>query len=504
MSYVDRPYFAAHAKAVDAGLFVGAPQVGKVSRRRLFFLSRAVRSPTGRPLGVVAAPVDAGVLAGVFQNALFEPGLSVTLAHGDGKLIARAPLFEQSFASDLTASPLFDHLKTSPSGTYEAQSIVDSSTRIYSYRSLVGLPLIVSVGMASESWTIGLVDDLLVAGVGAALIVAILLFSGRFALDSYRRLDESEVAHRLPNADLDAARRRLADSEKRMRTITNHVPALISYIDAEERYVFRNAAFGQVEGLDAEAMIGRTLREVHGDADYTLVADEVARALRGETVVFERAVAGHGVMHHWRYAYTPDIVDGDVVGFHAVGTDLSDRRRVEHHLRAQARIDALTGLPNRHQLYEWLAEAIARCHRTSKQLACLYVDIDHFKQVNDTLGHASGDLLLRQFGARLQASVRETDLVARMAGDEFVVVLEGIDRASDAETVARKIVDAMKIPFIIEGQRRSVTASIGVVVASGQEDDPDSLLKKADDQLYAAKRKGRNLFQIHDTTAHGR
>jgi|GEM_PF-2482825 len=498
VSYADRSHFAVHAKGGDVGLYVGEPVVSKVSRSRVFVLSRAVHSSTGRFLGVVAAPVDASGLAGDFRNALFAPGVSVTLAHADGKLIARSPLFEESFATDLTASPLFAHLQTAPSGTFEATSIIDGEDRVNSYRTLDGLPLIVSVGMASRSWTVGLVDDLLVAAVGLVVILAILLISGRLALDSYRRLDESELRLRLLYDDLYAARKRLGDSEERMRTVTDHLPALVSYIDGEQRYLFRNAAYAHVVGVDAVSMVGKTMREVHGEEDYRLVADEIARALRGETLVFERAMTLDGVLHHWQFAYTPDVVDERVVGVYAVVTDLSERMRVEHGLRSEARVDTLTGLPNRQQLYERLAEAIARCRRLSTLVACLYLDIDHFKEVNDALGHGAGDELLRQFGARLQAIVRQTDLVARISGDEFVVVSEGVETAADAAVVARKIIAAMQTPFRIAGEDRVVTASVGVVVSSGRDDDPESLLNLADSQLYVAKRRGKNTFELHD------
>jgi len=498
ISYSDRPYFTAHAKGADTGLFVGEPHVGKVSQRRIFFVSRAVRSSTGRLLGVIAAPIDAAVLAGVFQNALFEPGLTVTLAHTDGKVIARAPRFEESFGSDITTSPLFDQLKNGPSGTYEATSIIDGTRRMFSYRSLVGLPLVISVGMASEAWTAGLIDDLLVAAVALGVILLILLVSGRFALSSFRRINASEAEYRLLAGDLRAAREELAHREERMRLVTDHVPALVSYIDVGQRYVFGNAAHAQIEGIDFRTMVGKTVRQVHGDAAYHLVVDEMDQALRGEPVVFERAVDVAGVTHHWKFAYTPDFVNGKVVGLYSVVTDMTNRRRVEQNLRSQARADALTGLPNRAALYERLEQAIQRCFRHSAKLACLYLDIDHLKQVNDSLGHASGDTLLRQFGARLQACVRATDLVARLAGDEFVVVIEGVTNASDAENVATKIVDAMQVPFTIDGDVRVVTASIGVIVSDGRDEDPDSVLKKADSQLYLAKRMGKNLYRMQD------
>lgn len=500
VDYNDRPYFSAHAKGADVGLFVGAPQIGRISARRLFFLSRAVRTADGRLLGVVAAPVDAKVFAGVFQNSLFGAGLSVTLAHTDGGLIARAPLFEESFGSNLSTSPLFEQLKRAPSGTYEGTSVVDGENRVYAYQRLNGLPLVVAVGLATRSWIKELVDDFIVAGVGLLVIVMILFFSGRFALDNYRRLEISEAEHRLLNADLQATRERLASSEERMRTVTDHVPALVAYIDANQRYTFRNGAFMRYEGVDAAAMIGKTLREVHGDADYELVADEIALALSGQPVVFERARVVHGVTHHWKHVYTPDIVDGRVAGLYAIVTDLTERKLIEHGLQSLARVDALTGLPNRHQLYEQLQIAIARCRRASTKVVCLYLDIDHFKIVNDTLGHGAGDELLRQFAARLQACVRQTDLVARIAGDEFVIVSEGVESVAAASVVATKIIDAMTVPFMIEGAEREVTTSIGAVVSTGRDETPDSLLKRADGLLYQAKRRGKNQFQIFDAS----
>ncbi len=502
ISYADRPYFAAHATGVDVGLFVDGPQVGRVSGRRLFFLSRAVRASSGRLLGVVAAPVDASVLAGVFQSALFQPGLSVVLAHTGGKAIARAPRFEESFGLDVRGSMLFRQLKHAPSGTYEAKSAIEGDDRLYSYRTMNGLPLVLAVGVARSSWTVGLFDDLLVAGVGLVVIVTILFFSGRFALDNYRRLEASEAEHRHLNAALQVTRGWLAHSEDRMRLVTDHVPALVAYIDADERYTFRNAAFTRYEGIDADAMIGRTLREVHGDADYSLVADEIALALKGQPVVFERARVVYGVTHHWKHVYTPDIVEGGrVAGLYAIVTDLTERKLVEQDLQSLARVDALTGLPNRHQLYEQLQIAIARCRRASTKVVCLYLDIDHFKVVNDTLGHAAGDELLRQFAARLQACVRQTDLVARIAGDEFIIVSEGVESVAAASIIATKIIDAMQAPFVIEGEGRQVTTSIGAVVSTGRDETPDSLLKKADALLYQAKRLGKDQFQVVDASA---
>jgi len=163
-----------------------------------------------------------------------------------------------------------------------------------------------------------------------------------------------------------------------------------------------------------------------------------------------------------------------------------------------AMIDTLTGLPNRTSLYDRLAQALARSRRNGSNVACLYMDIDHFKQINDTLGHAGGDELLKQFSQRVQTCVRHTDSVARLAGDEFVAVIEDFDQIDAVRLVASKIIEAMQGPFLIEGVSRFVTASIGVAINNSNTDDPDALLRNADAALYRAKREGKNLYRLYE------
>ena len=502
VSYADRPYFSAHVNNAENGLFIGAPEIGKVSKRRVFFLSRRVTSATGKFLGVVAAPVDASAFANVFTNALFQPELSITFAHTDGKIIARAPKFDESFASSFTQSMLFKRLDTAPSGTYESKSIVDGDTRIYSYKTIENMPLVMSVGMASQSWTDDLISDMLVATISLVIIIAVLSFSGNFALSSYLRLATSEGDHRRLNDELQVAKEGLAASEKRTRMITDNLPALVAYIDSNERYVFRNSFYRHIKGIDAAAMLGKTMREIYRDEDYDLVKNEIAVAMTGQRVTFERSVMRDGVESYFKFEYTPDFdATGKVAGVYSMVTNITGMKRVQNQLALLAKIDKLTGLPNRNYLYDRLTEAIPRNHRNNTKLGCLYLDLDHFKMVNDALGHAGGDDLLKQFGARLQACVRQTDMVARLAGDEFVVVIENLDQADGAQCVAAKIVEAMQVPFALAGTDRLITTSIGIAIADSQTDDPDSLLKKADEALYQAKRLGKNVYKFYEAPA---
>jgi diguanylate cyclase (GGDEF)-like protein len=155
--------------------------------------------------------------------------------------------------------------------------------------------------------------------------------------------------------------------------------------------------------------------------------------------------------------------------------------------------DALTGLPNRRALLETLPEAMSRARRVGRPCALLFLDMDGFKAVNDNHGHEEGDELLRQFGVRLAQGVRKTDLVARLAGDEFVVVLEMLADAADAEDTARKLLERVRAPFVLRTTSVSVAASIGIALHA-PEDQPDlgAWLARADHAMYAVKRTGKN------------
>ena len=357
------------------------------------------------------------------------------------------------------------------------------------------MPLVVSVGMASESWTEGLIDDMLVAMVGLGIIIAVLFFSGNFALRSYQKLAESEGdQRRLTHA--------LVGSEKRLRLITDAVPALISYVDHEQRYRFNNKAYYGLTGIEPSQIIGMTVREVFGEENYQLMSTQISAALAGEPVSFERKIAKNGKTTYFQCDYIPERgSSGQVTGFYVMAIDISERRLAEQRLAESeqrlavlARTDTLTGLASRYQLNEKLADVVERQKRTGQPIAVLYLDIDHFKQINDSFGHATGDLILIEFAKRLTTTVRTTDIVARLAGDEFVIVLEGLHQRVDATEVAEKILQVMAAPFSCGALVQHVGTSIGIAYAQQPGETPEQLLDRADKGLYVAKSKGRGTF----------
>jgi diguanylate cyclase (GGDEF)-like protein len=186
---------------------------------------------------------------------------------------------------------------------------------------------------------------------------------------------------------------------------------------------------------------------------------------------------------------------GKLVGFVLMLNDITERRRYEDTIHHLAYHDALTDLPNRVLLSDRLGQALASANRTNTRGALMILDLDRFKDVNDTLGHSMGDLLLKSVGKRLKKLLRKSDTVSRMGGDEFVLLLPTVTSTESAALTATKIVTAFREPFLCGGQTLNVTASIGIAEFPDDGVDAETLLKNADIALYRVKEQGRNNFQ---------
>ncbi len=309
-------------------------------------------------------------------------------------------------------------------------------------------------------------------------------------------------ALRLCGIDEDVSVRKAAeaaarDSLRKLHTIANSLPALIAHIDTGQRYRFLNAQIGRVFGLDIAATLGRTMQEVRGEAAYALLAPHVEAALRGEKVSFVYADQVGGSLRHYQSNYIPDIdSNGQVIGFHAMTFDITELQETQARLELLARVDTLTGLPNRRQFDERMAQVMGRTRRTRQPMAVMYLDIDHFKSINDAFGHPVGDAVLCEFARRLEGCVRTTDTVARLAGDEFVILLEGIDGGAEAGLIAAKVVARIRVPFNMAGVPLAVTASVGVATYEGAAQTAAEMLALADRALYRAKKLGRDRYAL--------
>lgn len=187
---------------------------------------------------------------------------------------------------------------------------------------------------------------------------------------------------------------------------------------------------------------------------------------------------------------------GRLTNYIASFTDISERKAAEARIDHLAHHDALTGLFNRYSLESRLAQALLAARRDEQQLAVMFIDLDRFKVINDTLGHHAGDQLLVEVSDRLSRCVRESDIVARLGGDEFIVVLAALSNEMDAVLVARKILAVLSAPHEVDGRLLHSTPSIGIALYPANGDDADTLMKNADTAMYHAKEKGRNNFQF--------
>ncbi len=286
-------------------------------------------------------------------------------------------------------------------------------------------------------------------------------------------------------------------AERRLQLIADNIPAAVSIIDPEHIYLFNNAAYERAIGKSLAEITGRPVREILGEQVYAQVLPHLDRALAGHRTQFELRQDRADGPRFLRGSYQPKCADdGTVVGVFGMILDQTELKQAEDQLRVMAEFDALTRLANRYRLYDTIAGSAARAQRHGAARALLYLDVDKFKAINDRHGHAGGDAVLVEFARRLKAATRATDTVARLAGDEFVVLLEDVREVGDAERVAEAILAAMRRPVRYIDTDIAVGTSIGIAFNTDPGEEADAWLHRADGALYAAKSAGRGSYRV--------
>jgi diguanylate cyclase (GGDEF)-like protein/PAS domain S-box-containing protein len=269
----------------------------------------------------------------------------------------------------------------------------------------------------------------------------------------------------------------------------------IMVADADNQIVTVNPAFTELTGYTLQEAVGQSttlLKSGHqNEVFYQAMwhALEITGHWQGE--IWNRRKNGE-IYLEWLVINT--VYDDNNNVRHRVATfsDITDQKHAEQTIWQQANFDSLTGLPNRHMFYERLAQEMKKSQRVGLPLALLFLDLDHFKDVNDTLGHSKGDLLLKEMAQRLLNCVRNTDTVARLGGDEFTIILPELREQDSIERLAQDILCQLARPFELEGECAYASVSIGVTLYPEDTDDIDTLIKNADQAMYAAKAQGRN------------
>ena len=260
---------------------------------------------------------------------------------------------------------------------------------------------------------------------------------------------------------------------------------------ADFRLCYLNASGEVLVRRASEDVLARTLREILPPAQAEYFVQRYRRIVAtGESLTEEFRTDGTDTGATWVAHQAVKLGDGVSV----TARDITQIKSVERQLRDRAENDVLTGLPNRTLFFDRLGRALIDAREAQTGVAVLFLDLDRFKQVNDTHGHPAGDAVLREFGTRLRGLVRSTDTVARLGGDEFAVILPGLPTIERAERVAADIVTAIRIPFDVEGLHLTVGTSIGVAFSNGINETPESLVGRADRKLYQAKSGGRGRY----------
>ena len=302
-----------------------------------------------------------------------------------------------------------------------------------------------------------------------------------------------------------------------LRLMCDNVPDMIWAKDLENRYLFANKALCEqlLNASSTEEPVGKTFdffvqreRERHPDDPQWLTYGQYSQdtdrhtIVRDEPTTFEESgrVGGRFVtldVHQARFINSQGVVIGTV----GCARDITERKASEALVQHLAHHDVLTDLPNRALLTDRLRQALAQARRDHGKLAVLFLDLDNLKPVNDTLGHAVGDLILKEVARRLREVVtRQSDTVSRLGGDEFVILLQRVNSEQDASVVADKILDSLGQPFCIDQLVIDISASIGIAIFPEHGEDVDLLLRNADAAMYRAKHEGRNCSRIFDAS----
>ncbi len=425
---------------------------------------------------VSVSPEQFASFAQTFTN---RDGEVASVVKTSGQVIARMPAMEGTLARAVSNRPYLAS-GSSESGSYRAVSGSEGVERVFGYHRMpeFGLNFVVgeSVGLVLAPYEV--YRRVALAGaIASTLLLGLLYYSLRRSMAERRRIGG------------DAAASLVYSSSSEAMVVTSLDGTIIDV----------NPAFAAATGYTVAEIKGRSAYSVSGTGN----AAGLVERLRA-TVGAKGRWSGELLIRRKDGSEFPAYLTVDTYLAHAYGEhrrvalihDMTEKREAEEVIRHQANFDALTDLPNRRLFFDRLEQEIERSRGTQDVLALLFIDLDRFKEVNDTLGHDQGDLLLLEAVRRITASVRASDTVARLAGDEFTVILPAVGDAGVAEGIAQAILQQIAAPYRLAGELVMVSASIGVATYPKDADNAEALLVCADQAMFAAKEEGRNRWKV--------
>lgn len=495
-----REYFTGTRDALNPTSLVLSAPFTAMTGNRIFTLSRAIQDDSGAFAGVIVASVDTSLLRSMIELQLEEEEgtLQFIIAHGNGTPIFSVPenLIDDRNSLNQPGSPVAAHLLsnrqqstlTGRISTSAPKALIDIRTVRPQLQSLSDSLLVLTLTekqVAMRDWQrLALLLSLLF-GVIVASVLLLLRHEKRHLLK------EHQIS------------RELSRQTRRLSAIIEGTNVGTWEWNVQTGKTIFNERWAEMIGCRlaelAPTTIGTLTEFIHPD-DKTLAQERLQQHFRGETPYYECEMRMRHRDNHWVWVlnrgkvatWTPDGKPEWMFGTHQ---EITERKQAERRTTQLAFFDSLTELPNRRLLDQRLDAALPLAHRNKRILALLFLDLDGFKQINDTLGHNVGDLLLRKVAYRLRSCVRDSDTVARNGGDEFVIMLPEITSSTDACRVAEKVLRRLTRPASLDGHNITVSASIGIAIYPGDGLDRVTLMDHADQAMYIAKRAGRNCYR---------
>ncbi|WP_312515981.1 diguanylate cyclase domain-containing protein [Massilia sp.] len=482
----DLPQFGIHRGRKDDLLAVGGPEHCRINGRPALQLTRPIRDGAGRLSGVIAASVPPAYFLRFYDSIDLGPDTTVSLVREDGTVVARNTQGGRNLdmGRRLTAAPFLS--TGAASGAFRRASQLDGIERFYAWRRLPEYGLVVTVGQAVHDAQARYAQQRAVmnsAGVTVSIVLALLGWAAIGAADRRRRaLKALAAAEARWKLALNAAGDGVWDCDVTtgMATLSPNAQRILDSEHAEISW-FGNKGIAELLHPD----------EVDG------IRAALGAHIAGETPDYSYQHRIRLRSGEWRWIEARGTVvergeRGEPLRMVGTFSDIDARKVEEERIRRMAHEDALTGLPNRVLLGDRLDQAILGAQRNGHKVGLIYFDLDKFKPVNDTHGHAVGDRLLRMVAARVRGALRESDTLARVGGDEFVVLLPRCSQPLDAERVANAILARLEQPFHDGELVLQISGSLGYALYPDCGGDGEALLRCADLAMYDAKAHGRN------------
>jgi diguanylate cyclase (GGDEF)-like protein len=501
----DRDFIAALLVPDAPQTFISKPQKSQTTGRWTLYFSRRIEASGGTLIGIVMNTINIDYFEQLFSRLVVDdddrdgkPDTAFVLYRSDGTVLARYPHADAKVGTNQAATQNYQRLLGSvTTGPIQLTSGFDGKVRLVAAQRVAHFPLLVAVSSTLDGALATWHREASSFAAVAVLVVQILAATTFLAM---RQLNHSEalLSARTRNEEQERWGTALQRQSHRFdMALSNMLQGLLMF-DSSDRLMVVNRQycqlFGVPEGILVRGMTYRELTDAVVDAGQITAEDMQGVRERRSALLAgnERATVTWEITNGRAFSVTHQPMEE---GWLTTFEEITAHRAAEAKLQHLAEYDSLTDLPNRVLFHDRLAQALPFARRGG-MLAVLCLDLDHFKEINDTLGHPVGDALLQSVAQRLIAQTRETDTVARLGGDEFALIQTAIDRPADATVLATRLLDTFAAPFEVQGHRITIATSIGIAFAPQDGLEPNQLLRCADLALHRAKADGRSAYSL--------